>query len=313
MKWLGGMSDYVRRMFVEEASEEKEHEHLEQFEEPAHKPKKKLTAEEFAALPVVECRSLSKTFRDPRTGKDMTALQDINFVIEDIPKVGELITMLGPSGCGKSTLLNIIAGLEPHFPATKGEMIVKGEPVLGPGPDRGMVFQSYSSFPCYTILENVAFGLRLQGVPEKEREDIAATWIKKVKLGGFERAYPKELSGGMRQRVALARTLAVKPRIILMDEPFGALDRITRWEMQDLLIELWSQMEATVFLVTHDIPEAVFLGDRVFIFSPRPGRLLEIVKLPRPTEKAAEMQRTAKFADIVNAISRKVEAADSHG
>ena len=312
MRWLGGLSDHVRRVFVQEASEEMEHEHLEQYEKPATQPKKKLTAEEFAALPVVECRNLSKTFRDPRTGKDMTALQDINFVIDDIPKVGELITMLGPSGCGKSTLLNIIAGLEPHFPATRGEMIVKGEPVEGPGLDRGMVFQSYSSFPCYTILENVAFGLKLQGVPEKEREDIAASWIKKVKLGGFERAYPKELSGGMRQRVALARTLAVKPRIILMDEPFGALDRITRWEMQDLLIELWSQMEATVFLVTHDIPEAVFLGDRVFIFSPRPGRLLEIVKLPRPTEKAAEMQRTAKFADIVNAISRKVEAADAH-
>jgi len=116
----------------------------------------------------------------------------------------------------------------------------------------------------------------------------------------------------MRQRVALARTLAVKPRIILMDEPFGALDRLTRWEMQDLLIELWEDVEATVFLVTHDIPEAVYLGDRVFIFSPRPGRLLEIVKLPRPTEKAAEMQRTTKFAEIVNEISRKVEAADSH-
>jgi len=314
MRFLGGMSDHVRRLFVQESAEEKEHEHPEQFAKPAPPPapKKKLTPEEFAALPVVECRGLTKTFTDHRSGKVMTALEDINFTIDDIPKVGELITMLGPSGCGKSTLLNIIAGLAPHFPATQGELLVKGEPVTGPGPDRGMVFQSYSSFPCYTILENVAFGLKLKGVPEKEREAIAADWIKKVKLGGFEKAYPRELSGGMRQRVALARTLAVKPRIILMDEPFGALDRITRWEMQDLLIELWSEMEATVFLVTHDIPEAVFLGDRVFIFSPRPGRLLEIVKLPRPTEKAAHMQRTAKFAEIVNEISRKVEAADTH-
>ncbi|MCX5796781.1 MAG: ABC transporter ATP-binding protein [Elusimicrobia bacterium] len=311
MKWLAGLSDYARRAFIQEAAEEKEHEHLEQFEEPPHK--KKLTAEQFAALPVVECRNVSKSFRDHRTGKDVLALENIDFVIDDIPKVGELITMLGPSGCGKSTLLNIIAGLEPHFPPSKGEMIVKAEPVTGPGPDRGMVFQSYSSFPCYTVLENVAFGLKLKGVAEKEREAIAADWIKRVKLSGFEHAYPKELSGGMRQRVALARTLAVKPRIILMDEPFGALDRVTRWEMQDLLIELWSQVEATVFLVTHDIPEAVFLGDRVFIFSPRPGKLVEIVKLPRPTEKAAQMQRTAKFADIVNEISRKVEAVDSHG
>ncbi|MDD5628912.1 MAG: ABC transporter ATP-binding protein [Elusimicrobia bacterium] len=313
MRWLGGLSDHVRRVFVQDSAEEKEHEHPEQYHKPTPKPKNQLTPEAYAALPVVDCKGVTKIFRDPRTGQDMTALQDINFTIEDAPKVGELITMLGPSGCGKSTLLNIIAGLEPHFPPTRGEMIVKGEPVTGPGPDRGMVFQSYSSFPCYTILENVAFGLKLQGVPEKEREDIAAAWIKKVKLGGFEKAYPKELSGGMRQRVALARTLAVKPRIILMDEPFGALDRITRWEMQDLLIELWSEMEATVFLVTHDIPEAVFLGDRVFIFSPRPGRLVEIVKLPRPTEKAAQMQRTAKFADIVNEISRKVEAVDSCG
>jgi len=263
---------------------------------------------EYKALPVIDCRGVTKVFNDPHTGRDFIALQDVSFVIDDIPAVGELITILGPSGCGKSTLLNIIAGLEPHFPATKGEVLMKGRPILGPGPERGMVFQSYSSFPCYTVLENVAFGLQLQGVPEREREGIAAQWIKKVELSGFEKKYPKELSGGMRQRVALARTLAVKPKVILMDEPFGALDRITRWDMQDLLIELWTEIEATVFLVTHDIPEAVFLGDRVFLMSPNPGRLLETVKLPRPTQKAAEMQRTAKFSDIVNEISRKVEA-----
>ena len=268
---------------------------------------------EYKALPVIDCRGVTKVFNDPHTGRDFIALQDVSFVIDDIPAVGELITILGPSGCGKSTLLNIIAGLEPHFPATKGEVLMKGRPILGPGPERGMVFQSYSSFPCYTVLENVAFGLQLQGVPEREREGIAAQWIKKVELSGFEKKYPKELSGGMRQRVALARTLAVKPKVILMDEPFGALDRITRWDMQDLLIELWTEIEATVFLVTHDIPEAVFLGDRVFLMSPNPGRLLETVKLPRPTQKAAEMQRTAKFGEIVNEISRKVEAADTGG
>ena len=259
------------------------------------------------ALPVIECRNVTKVFHDPRTGKEFVALDDVSFTIEDIPKTGEFITILGPSGCGKSTLLNIIAGLEPHFPQTRGTVTMKGRPITGPGSDRGMVFQSYSSFPCYTILENVAFGLKLKGVPMKEREDIAADWIKKVRLSGFEGKYPKELSGGMRQRVALARTLAINPRIILMDEPFGALDRITRWEMQDLLIELWQKLEATVFLVTHDIPEAVYLGDRLFLMSHHPGKLMEIIKLPRPTEKAAEMQRTVKFSEIVHEISRKVE------
>ncbi|HAH07693.1 MAG TPA: sulfonate ABC transporter ATP-binding protein [Elusimicrobia bacterium] len=264
-------------------------------------------APQAADLPVIDCRNVTKIFKDERSGREFTALQDVSFVIEDIPNTGEFITILGPSGCGKSTLLNTIAGLEPHFPPTRGVVLMKDQPIAGPGPERGMVFQTYSSFPCYTILENVAFGLKLKGVPEKEREDIAAEWIKKVKLSGCEKKYPRELSGGMRQRVALARTLAVKPRVILMDEPFGALDRITRWDMQDLLIELWSEVAATVFLVTHDIPEAVFLGDRVFIMGANPGRLLEIVKLPRPTEKAAEMQRTAKFSEIVNEISRKVE------
>ncbi|MEK7657081.1 MAG: ABC transporter ATP-binding protein [Elusimicrobiota bacterium] len=257
--------------------------------------------------PVVECRKLTKVFTDRETGKTFKAIEDISFVVEDIPKAGEFITILGPSGCGKSTLLNSIAGLAPHFPPTSGEVLVKGLPVTGPGADRGMVFQSYSSYPCYTVLENVAFGLMLQGMEEEKREAIAAQWIKKVRLSGFERKYPKELSGGMRQRVALARTLAVKPRVILMDEPFGALDRTTRWEMQDLLIELWREVEATVFLVTHDIPEAVYLGDRLFLFSPAPGRIVETVKLPRPTEKAAEMQRTPKFSETVNEISRKVE------
>ncbi|MBI3549699.1 MAG: ABC transporter ATP-binding protein [Elusimicrobia bacterium] len=276
-------------------------------EAPAQDPAR-FAAYSDTSIPVIECKNVTKIFKDRRTGKESIALENVSFTIEDLPNMGEFITILGPSGCGKSTLLNIISGLEPHYPQTKGEVKVKGAPVAGPGSDRGMVFQSYSSFPCYTVLENVAFGLMLKGAPEKEREDIAADWIKKVKLAGFERKYPKELSGGMRQRVALARTLAVNPRIVLMDEPFGALDRITRWEMQDLLIELWEKVQATVFLVTHDIPEAVYLGDRLFLMTPRPGRLTEIVKLPRPTEKAAEMQRTSRFAETVNEISRKVES-----
>jgi NitT/TauT family transport system ATP-binding protein len=264
-------------------------------------------AEDDRSVPVVEFKNVSKRFKDPRTGKEFTALQEISFEIKDMVETGELVTILGPSGCGKSTLLNIIAGLGPAFPPSDGQALIKGQPVQGPGPDRGMVFQSYSSFPCYTVLENVAFGLMLHGVHEKQRNEIAMQWIEKVDLKGFEDKYPKELSGGMRQRVALARTLAVRPRIILMDEPFGALDRITRWEMQVLLIELWKELKATVFLVTHDIPEAVYLGDTLFLMGSRPGRLKEIVRVPRPTQKAAEMQRTTQFSEVVNEISRKVE------
>ncbi len=256
--------------------------------------------------PVVEFRHVTKRFPTP-DGGDFTAIEDVSFVIEDKPQVGEFITILGPSGCGKSTILNIIAGLEPSFPPSEGEVLVRGRPVEGPGADRGMVFQSYSSYPCYTVLENVAFGLALRGVPREEREEIAMEWIRKVKLEGNEHKYPHQLSGGMRQRVALARTLALYPRIILMDEPFGALDRVTRWRMQDLLVELWREVEATVFLVTHDIAEAVFLGDRIFVMSTRPGRIVEVVEVPPPDGAAAEVQRRSDFSELVNEISRKVE------
>jgi NitT/TauT family transport system ATP-binding protein len=217
------------------------------------------------------------------------------------------VIFLGPSGCGKSTVFNLIAGLEPVHPATTGEVLVFEQPVRGPGPDRGMVFQAYSSFPCYTVLENVAFGLKLQGVAKSEREDRAMRWIERVRLKGSERKYPHQLSGGMRQRVALARTLVLHPRIILMDEPFGALDRVVRWEMQDLLVELWREVHATVFLITHDIAEAVFLGDRICIFSNAPGTILEEIKVPPPSGPAAEVQRTDAFAQLVNEVSFKFE------
>ncbi len=258
---------------------------------------------------VVFFQGVSKVFTDRRTGKQTTAVKDVNFAVEDLPNKGEFIAVLGPSGCGKSTVLKIIAGLEPHWPQTTGTVLVKGKPVTAPGPDRGMVFQSYSSYPCYNVLDNVAFGLTLQGMPGRTRREIAMEWIRKVKLAGAEYKYPHELSGGMQQRVALARTLAVKPKIILMDEPFGALDRITRWEMQDLLIELWREVQATVFLVTHDIAEAVYLGDRVYIMSGSPGTIIEEARIPPPTGKAAEQQRTAEFSAVVNEISRKVEKA----
>ncbi len=261
--------------------------------------------EDGKGVPVVRFEGVSKVFRSPE-GKEHLALRSVDFAIADLPGRGEFITLLGPSGCGKSTLLNLIAGLEPTHPPTSGKVTVRGAQVLGPGPDRGMVFQSYSSFPCYTVLENVAFGLKLQGVPHEERTARAMEWIKKVRLGGHEHKYPHQLSGGMRQRVAIARSLIMKPRILLMDEPFGALDRPTRWEMQDLLIELWNEVEATVFLVTHDLAEAVFLGDRIFLMAANPGRLAEVIEVGVPTGKAAEAQERPEFQEQVREVGRRL-------
>ncbi|MFC1706558.1 ABC transporter ATP-binding protein [Planctomycetota bacterium] len=253
-----------------------------------------------------------------------TAVRDVNFKIYDIPKVGEFIAILGPSGCGKSTILNMIAGF---YPPSAGKVLIKGKPVSTPGSDRGMVFQSYSSFPNLTVWQNVAFGMMLKelnrgknpfawalerligvrGRRRRELRDQAMEWIDLVELEGSEDKYPHELSGGMRQRVAIARTLAVKPRVLLMDEPFGALDRVTRWDMQDLLVKIWREVEATVFLITHDLAEAVYLGDRIFILSDPPGTLVEEVPVPHPDRPAAEMQRDAEFNTIVNEISARVE------
>jgi NitT/TauT family transport system ATP-binding protein len=165
--------------------------------------------------PVVQFKQVTKKFR--RGGQWNTAIENVTFVVEDVPEVGEFITILGPSGCGKSTVLRLIAGLQPQFPPTTGEVLVFGKPVAGPGPDRGMVFQDYSSYPNRTVLGNVEFGLEIQRMPKKERREIALSWIEKVGLAGHETKYPHELSGGMRQRVAIARTLALHPRIILMD------------------------------------------------------------------------------------------------
>jgi NitT/TauT family transport system ATP-binding protein len=265
-----------------------------------------------SAPPVVEFRKVGKSFPAP-DGTRTQAIRDVTFKVDDLPNKGEFIVFLGPSGCGKSTVFNLIAGLEPVHPATEGEVLLFGQPVRGPGPDRGMVFQAYSSFPCYTVLENVAFGLKMQGVPRSEREDRAARWIERVRLKGSEGKYPHQLSGGMRQRVALARTLVLQPRIILMDEPFGALDRVVRWEMQDLLIELWREVHATVFLVTHDIAEAVFLGDRIYIFSNAPGTIVEEIPVPPPGGLAAEVQRTDAFARLVNEVSWKFEGREKKG
>jgi NitT/TauT family transport system ATP-binding protein len=259
---------------------------------------------EKAGVPlVVDFKNVTKTY-DVGGPREFTAIKDVNFAVEDIPKIGEFIGVLGPSGCGKSTVLRLIAGLAPQFPATSGTVEVFGQPVIEPGPDRGFVFQDYANFPHRTVLQNVAFGLECQHVAEKERLEHAREWIAKVGLdpkkdGG---KYPHQLSGGMNQRVAIARTLIMHPRIILMDEPFGALDPTTRQRMQDLLVSLWRELEATVFFITHDVPEAVYLGDRVMIFTPSPGTIAHEFAVAPPDRPARDMQVELAFLESVRHV-----------
>lgn len=256
--------------------------------------------EEIARPYVVEFRKVTKTYNQGQANA-FTAIKDVTFVVEDLVSKGELICVLGPSGCGKSTILRLIAGLAPQHPATEGAVLVLGKPVGGPGPDRGMVFQDYTSFDHRTVLDNVAFGLECMGVPRSQRYDLARYWIGRVglKVDTDENKYPHELSGGMRQRVAIARTLILRPRIILMDEPFGALDPQTRMHMQDLLILLWKEVEATVFFITHSIEEAVFLGDRIYIMSNSPGTILKELKIEPSDRPSKEMQREPRFQETV--------------
>ncbi len=257
--------------------------------------------------PVVEFRGVTKSFG--KGPKAFTAIQDVSFTVEDNPGRGEFVGILGPSGCGKSTVLRLIAGLAPQHPATAGQVLVAGRPILGPGADRGMVFQDYTSFDNRTVEDNIAFGLECQGMPVRQRRELAREWIGRLGLSVDRDAtkYPHELSGGMRQRVAIARTLILRPRIILMDEPFGALDPATRFSMQDLLVALWRELEATVFFVTHSIEEAVYLGDRIYLFSPGPGRLLKEMRAPPPDRPAAVMQREKEFMDVVFEIRDLIE------
>jgi NitT/TauT family transport system ATP-binding protein len=261
-----------------------------------------------AKPPIVRFAGVTKTY-DAGTPRAFTAIRDINFTVEDHPGRGEFIGILGPSGCGKSTILRLVAGLSPQHPATTGTVEVHGQPVTAPGPDRGFVFQDYTSFSNRTVLDNVAFGLECQSVPKEERHARARDWIGRVGLNPDRDAhkYPHELSGGMKQRVAIARTLILHPRIILMDEPFGALDPVTRQNMQDLLVGLWRDLEATVFFITHDVSEAVYLSDRVYIMSNSPGTILEETKVPPPDRPSRVMQREPDFLDQVQRISDQLE------
>jgi NitT/TauT family transport system ATP-binding protein len=273
-------------------------------------PLKKPLAPE-AAVPVVSFKGVTKRYGEGAGA--FTAIKDVTFEIPDHPGRGEFVSILGPSGCGKSTVIRLIAGLMPQFPQTEGTILIDGKTINGPGPDRGMVFQDYTSFDNRSVLDNVAFGLECRGVAKPERYELARHWIDKVGLSvkNDSDKHPHELSGGMRQRVAIARTLILKPRIILMDEPFGALDPPTRSKMQDNLVQLWREQSPTIFFITHSIEEAVFLGDHILIFSNSPGTVLKEVRVPPPDRPALQTQREPRFQEIVWGIREVIEKLES--
>ena len=223
------------------------------------------------------------------------ALQDFCLDIAE----GEIVTVVGPSGCGKSTAMNIVAGLQQP---TSGLCLVDGRPVAGPGPDRGVIFQQYALFPWLSVRRNVEFGLKLQGLPAAARRERAMHYLRMVGLADFAEALPKALSGGMKQRCAIARAYAVNPRVLLMDEPFGALDALTRVRLQDQLLDTWSQDRRTVMFITHDVDEAVYLAHRVIVMAARPGRLQEIIPVDLPFPRTEEIRLSPAFAAIRNRV-----------
>ncbi|MBB3770928.1 NitT/TauT family transport system ATP-binding protein [Angulomicrobium tetraedrale] len=228
-------------------------------------------------------------------GKNVVAIDNISIDVPD----NQFAVIVGPSGCGKSSLLYLVAGLaEP----TSGEILLGNEEVDGPGPDRGMVFQSYTLFPWLTVRENVEFGLKRRRMPAKQREEIVNRYLNETGLAAFHDAYPKQLSGGMMQRVAIARALANDPKILLMDEPFGALDSQTRNSMQKLLLRVWEENRKTVLFVTHDIDEAILLGDRIYVMTARPGRLKEEIIVPIPRPRSMDMVMDAEFIAVKRRI-----------
>lgn len=259
-------------------------------------------------------RNVSRTF-PAANGEVVNALEAINLEIEDAYSregrdIGEFRVLLGPSGCGKSTLLRLIAGLDQ---ANSGEILVNGAPVLGPGKDRGMVFQKYTSFPWLTVAGNIAYGLKINGVPEKQRKETVAQLIQEIGLSGFENAYPETLSGGMQQRVAIARTLALRPSLILMDEPFGALDAQTRSEMQQLLLKVWDETASTILFVTHDVEEAIYLADRIFIMSAHPGTIIEDVQVPFDRPRDLGLKQRNEFHDLQSYVLGRLRKAPGTG
>ncbi len=245
-------------------------------------------------------QGVSRTFTSEK-GKSTQALLPVDFDVKE----NDFVTILGPSGCGKSTMLRIVAGLD-H--PTSGRVLLDGRPVEGPGADRGMVFQSYTLFPWLTIEQNIRFGLRERGMPEAQQKERAQYFIAKVGLRGFEQHFPKQLSGGMQQRTAIARALANDPKILLMDEPFGALDNQTRVLMQELLLGIWEAERKTVMFVTHDIDEAIFMANRVAVFSARPGRIKSEIAVNLPHPRHYTIKTSPEFMDLKARLTEEIRA-----
>lgn len=243
--------------------------------------------------PKLEVRDLYKSF--PVQGKQLMVLQDINLQL--YPR--EFVCLVGSSGCGKSTLLNIVAGLATP---TAGQVLVDGEFVGGPGADRGMVFQGYTLYPWLTVAKNIAFGLQLSGMSKAEQRERVGYYLDVVGLTQFANAYPKQLSGGMKQRVAIARALANEPEVLLMDEPFGALDAQTKEQMQQFLLGLWEKTHVTVLMITHDVEEAIFLSQRVYVMSSRPGRIKVEVPIALPEHRELDIKLSHEFVEIKRQI-----------
>lgn len=245
----------------------------------------------------IEISGVTQEF-EKKDGKFL-ALDTVNLNVEQ----NEFICVVGPSGCGKTTLLNIIAGL---CKPTTGTVKVRGELVTGPGKGKGVVFQQYALYPWLTVEKNVEFGMRMKGVPKAERAEIAKKYIDLVGLSKFAKAYPKELSGGMKQRVAIARAYATAPEVLLMDEPFGALDAQTRAQLQENLLKTWEQERKTCFFITHDVEEAVLLATKIIIMSAGPGHITEIVPVTLPYPRTQQTKLTSEFNELKNQIWNKV-------
>src|ERR1041385_7189025 len=234
------------------------------------------------------------TYIDPQ-GHKTEAVKEITLDIVDKPGIGEIVVFLGPSGCGKSTILKAVAGI---LPPTRGEILMNGEPVVNVGRDRGMVFQAYTSFGWMSVRDNVEYGLKLRGISSKERREQSNKYLKSVGLFDFADHYPKDLSGGMKQRVAIARTLINKPKLVLMDEPFGALDPQTRWGMQSLLLDVSRTEDNTILFVTHDVSEAVNLADSIYVLAPRPTHTLHRIDVPFFQNRDIALKSSTEFRNV---------------
>lgn len=254
-------------------------------------------------MSTIAFRGVTKTF--PRGTGLFQAIGGVDLEVGD----KEFISVVGPSGCGKTTLMRMVAGLEVP---TEGEVLVDGKPVTGPGADRAVVFQQFALFPWKTVYENIVFGMRSKGASKAEQDAAVAHYLKLMKMEGTEASYPHQLSGGMQQRVAIARSYALDPGVLLMDEPFGALDEIVRDHLNEQLLGLWDKTGKTVVFVTHSIPEAVFLSNRIVVMSPRPGRIIDVIETDFPRDRTLDIRETPEFLEVAHRVREGLRQGHSY-